>query len=59
MRVLVSASQKIPLSVLARNAHKGLAREISRETEGGREKECPRAEEKESVNRSGQKIPVT
>ena len=37
----VSASQKIPLSVLAQNLHKGLAREISYEIGKGRGKEGP------------------
>ena len=40
--VWVSACQKIPLSVLMRNPHKGLAREISHETGRGRGKESPR-----------------
>ena len=43
MGVGVGASQRIPLSVLARNPHKGLAREISHETRRGRGKEGPRA----------------
>ena len=40
----VGASQRIPLSVLARNPHNGLAREISHGTGRGRGKEGPRAE---------------
>ena len=48
----VCASQRIPLSVLEGNPHKGLAREISHKT--GRGKEGLRAEEKESELRSGQ-----
>ena len=40
----VGASQRIPLSVLARNPHIGIAREISNEIRRGRGKECPRAE---------------
>ena len=40
--VWVSANQKISLSVLARNPHKGLSREISHETGRGREKEGSR-----------------
>ena len=48
----VGASQRIPLSVLARNPHKGLAREISLETGKGRMKEGPR------VKRSEQNRPV-
>ena len=35
----VGTIQRIPLSVLARNPHKGLAREISHETGRGRGKE--------------------
>ena len=61
----VDATQRIPLSILAENPHKGLAREIFHETERGRGKEGPRdqsagerAEEKESVKRSGQNRPV-
>ena len=42
MVVGVGSSQRIPLSVLTRNPHKGLAREISHETGRGREKEGPR-----------------
>ena len=37
----VGASQRIPLSVLARNPHKGLVREISHETERERGKNGP------------------
>ena len=40
--VWISASQKIPLSVLTRNQHNGLAREISNETGRERRKEGPR-----------------
>ena len=38
----VGASQRIPLSTLARNPHKGPTREISLETRRGREKEDPK-----------------
>ena len=38
----VGASQRIPLTVLAWNPHKGLAREISHETGRGRGKEVKR-----------------
>ena len=47
--VVVGASQRIPLSVLARNLHKGLEREISHET-GRKEKADNRSEQ----NRPGQ-----
>ena len=40
--VWVSTSQKIPLSVLAQNPHKGFAREISHETGRRQGKEGPR-----------------
>ena len=49
--VWVSASQKIPLSVLARNPDKRLARDISHETGRGRGKEGPRAEQRRKQNR--------
>ena len=48
--VWVSASQKIPLSVLARNPHKGFACEISHETGRGR---GPRLNRRK-LNRIGQ-----
>ena len=48
--VWVSASQRIPLSVLARNPHKGLARKISHET-ARRGKEGTRTEERRRQNR--------
>ena len=38
----MGASQRIPLSVLARNPHKGIAREIFHESGRGRGKEGPR-----------------
>ena len=44
--VWVSACQKIPSSVLSRNPHKGLAREISHETGRGRGKEGPKENRK-------------
>ena len=56
----VGASQMIPLSVLAQKPYKGLALEISHETERGRGKKGPRdsrqerAVKKRSVKRSGQ-----
>ena len=50
----VGASQRIPLSVLVQNPHKGLAQEISHETGRGLGKEGPRAEEKEEVKRRRQ-----
>ena len=49
--VWVGTSQKIPLSVLAQNPHKGLAHKISYETRRGREKEVPRAEQRGRQNR--------
>ena len=51
--VYVSARQKIPLSVLAQNPHKGLAYEIPHVTGRGRGKEVPRA-----VKRRRQSIAV-
>ena len=45
--VCVDASQRVSLSILAQNLHKGLGREISLETRSGRGKEGPR-EDKES-----------
>ena len=50
--VWVSANQRIPLSVLAWNPHKGLAREISNETGRGQGKEGPRAEQKKAESRA-------
>ena len=47
----VGASQKIPSSVLARNPHRGLMREISHETGRERGKEGP---ENRAVKRSEQ-----
>ena len=60
------ANQTIPLSVLARDPHKGLVCEISHETGRGRGKEGPREEgrtvsrreEKEAVSRREQKRSV-
>ena len=49
----VSATQKIPLSVLVRHPHKGVAREIFHKTGRGRGKEGPR------VKRSGQNRAVS
>ena len=49
--VSVGASQRIPLSVLRRNPHKGLAREISHETGRGRWKEGPRVEQRRGQDR--------
>ena len=49
VRVWVSASQRIPLSVLARNPQKGLVRDISEETGRRRGKQGPRV-----VNRDSQ-----
>ena len=45
--VCVGASQRIPLSALARNPHKGPEREIFHETGSGQGKESPR-EDRES-----------
>ena len=50
--VWVSASQKIPLSVLARNTHKGIAREISHET--GRRRGKPRSQSRTEQSRTEQ-----
>ena len=50
----VGASQRIPLSVLARNPLKGLVLEISPKTGSERGKEGP----KETVNRREQQRPV-
>ena len=47
--VWVSASQKIPLSVLARNPHKGLAHKISHETKRGQVKESPRVKRSQNT----------
>ena len=54
MWVWISASKKISLSVLARNPHKGLAREISHETGRGRVKESPRAEQRKRAEQRSQ-----
>ena len=48
----VGATQRILLSVLARNPHKGLAREISHETGRERGKQGPRAVERRRQNRA-------
>ena len=47
----VGASQRIPLSVLARNPYKGFAREISHESEEDEGRKVP---EKDTVSRRGQ-----
>ena len=44
--VYVGASQRIPLSALSRNPHKGPEREISRETGNGQVKEGPKEDRK-------------
>ena len=51
--VWVNDSQKIPLSVLARNPHKELVCEISHETGRGRGKEGPRSDNRRRENREG------
>ena len=52
------ASQRIPFSVLVRNPHKELGREISHETGSGREKKGPGEGPKDTVRRREQKGPV-
>ena len=49
----VGASQTIPLSVLQRNQHKGLAREISHETGRTREGRSPRSVSRRDRSREG------
>ena len=45
----LGASKRIPLSVLARNPHRGLAREISHETGRERWKEGPRGSQQKGA----------
>ena len=52
--VWVRASQKIPLSVLARNTHKGLAREISYETGRRRGKAKSQSSQQQSTEEGSQ-----
>ena len=49
----VGASQRIPLSVLAWNPHKGVAREISHKTGRGRRKEGPRVKRRSQSAEGG------
>ena len=49
----VGASQRIPLSVLARNPHKRLAREISHKTGRRRGKEYPRVSQEKRTDQGG------
>ena len=48
----VGATQRIPLSVLARNPHQGLAHEIFHETGRRRVKEGPIAEQRSEQSRA-------
>ena len=53
----VGARQRIPLSALARNPHKGLAREISHETGRRQGKEGPSGQDR-TVSRREQQRPI-
>ena len=53
LSLFVGASQRIPLSVLVRNPHKGLAREISHETGRMREERSLRSVGRRGESREG------
>ena len=53
--VCVGAGQRIPLSALARNPHKGPEGEISRETGSGGGKECPREDRERQLTKEGRR----
>ena len=57
--VCMGASQRTPLSVLARNLHKGLAREISHETGRTREGRSQRSVGRRGQSREGQSAEET